>query len=47
MQAPISLQQAHYAIVMLALAAAGAGRYLGLGKVWAKTDLVKRFPILE
>ena len=44
---PIIDEHIVYAIIMLTLAAAGAGRYLGLGKVWAKTDLVKRFPILE
>ncbi len=44
---PVLDEHIVYAIVMLALAAAGAGRYLGLGKVRAKTALVKRFPILE
>ena len=44
---PILDEHIVYAVVMLALAAAGAGRFLGLGKVWAKTALVKRFPILE
>ena len=44
---PILDEHIVYAIIMLALAAAGAGRYLGLGKVWAKTALVKRYPILE
>lgn len=43
---PILDEHIVYAIIMLALAA-GAGRYLGLGRVWAKTSLVKRFPILE
>lgn len=44
---PILDEHIVYAIIMLALAAAGAGRYLGLGKVWARTRLVRRFPILE
>ena len=44
---PIIDEHIVYAIIMLTLAATGAGRYLGLGKVWAKTNLVKRFPILE
>ena len=44
---PIIDEHIVYAIIMLTLAATGAGRYLGLGKVWAKTGLVKRFPILE
>ena len=44
---PILDEHIVYAIIMLALASAGAGRYLGLGKVWGKTSLVRRFPNLE
>ena len=36
-----------YAIVLIGLALAGAGRTLGLGRRWRETKLVKRFPILE
>jgi thiosulfate dehydrogenase [quinone] large subunit len=36
-----------YAIVLIGLALAGAGRTLGFGARWAKTHLVQRFPILE
>ena len=36
-----------YAVVLIGLALAGAGRTLGLGDRWRKTNLVKRFPILE
>lgn len=34
------------AIVLAALVLANAGRYYGLGKVWQRTALVKRYPIL-
>ena len=36
-----------YAIIMIGLTVAGAGRYLGLGGIWTKTKLVKKYPILE
>jgi len=36
-----------YAIVLIGLALAGAGRTLGLGRLWEKTALVQRFPILK
>jgi thiosulfate dehydrogenase [quinone] large subunit len=36
-----------YAIALVVIAALGAGRYLGLGKHWEQTTLVKRFPILK
>ena len=36
-----------YAIVLVGLALAGAGRTLGLGKVWERTSVVQRFPILK
>ena len=36
-----------YAIVLIGLALAGAGRTLGLGRVWEKTSLVRRFPFLK
>lgn len=35
-----------YAIVMIGLALAGAGRTLGLGRWWERTTLVRRFPWL-
>jgi thiosulfate dehydrogenase [quinone] large subunit len=35
-----------YAIVLVGLILANAGRYYGLGKVWQRTALVKRYPIL-
>ncbi len=35
-----------YALVLIGLALAGAGQWYGLGKWWANTPLVKRFPIL-
>jgi len=34
-------------IVLIALAYVGAGRYLGFGRRWETTSLVKRFPILK
>jgi thiosulfate dehydrogenase (quinone) large subunit len=36
-----------YAIVLVGLALAGAGRTLGLGKIWERTAIVQRFPILK
>ena len=36
-----------YAIVLIGLAIFGAGRTLGLGKVWENLSLVKRFPVLK
>jgi len=36
-----------YAIVLVGLALAGAGRTLGLGRVWEKTSLVQKFPVLK
>lgn len=36
-----------YAILLGALAMIGAGRYLGLGRWWEDTALVKRYPILK
>ncbi|MCH7745626.1 MAG: hypothetical protein IIC84_06090 [Chloroflexi bacterium] len=36
-----------YAIIMIGLTVAGAGRYLGLGGIWTRTKLVKKYPILE
>lgn len=35
-----------YAIVLVGLLLANAGRYYGLGKIWQRTELVKRHPIL-
>jgi thiosulfate dehydrogenase [quinone] large subunit len=36
-----------YALVLVVLAAVGAGRYLGSGERWEQTKLVMRFPILK
>jgi len=36
-----------YAVVLAMLAIVGAGRYLGLGRRWEDTALVKRLPILK
>jgi thiosulfate dehydrogenase (quinone) large subunit len=36
-----------YAIVLVGLALTGAGRTLGLGRVWERTAIVQRFPILK
>lgn len=36
-----------YALTLVALLIAGAGRYLGLGRAWENTALVRRFPILR
>jgi thiosulfate dehydrogenase (quinone) large subunit len=36
-----------YAVIFLGLAYAGAGRYLGLGNRWRKTELVRKYPILQ
>jgi thiosulfate dehydrogenase [quinone] large subunit len=34
------------AVVLAALFLANAGRYYGLGKVWQRTRLVRRYPVL-
>ena len=36
-----------YALVLMGLVAAHAGRTLGFGHIWEKLALVKRFPILK
>jgi thiosulfate dehydrogenase (quinone) large subunit len=36
-----------YALVVIGLAAAGAGNTFGLGRMWARLDVVKRFPFLR
>ena len=36
-----------YAIVLVGLALAGAGRTFGLGRRWEQTAIVQRFPILK
>ena len=36
-----------YALVLLGLAAIGAGRFLGLQERWERLALVKRFPVLR
>jgi len=35
-----------YAMVLVALALGGAGRYLGLGSWWQQTRVVTRWPAL-
>ncbi len=44
---PLIDQHIIYILVLLGLKMAKAGDYLGFGKKWSKTSLVKRFPILE
>jgi thiosulfate dehydrogenase [quinone] large subunit len=46
-QNPIIDQHIVYLIVFLAMTLVKPGRWLGLGKWWANTAIVKRFPILE
>lgn len=36
-----------YAVVLIGLAAVHAGDTLGLGRIWARTHLVRRFPVLR
>jgi thiosulfate dehydrogenase [quinone] large subunit len=36
-----------YAVVLIGLAAAHAGDTIGLGRTWARTQLVQRFPVLR
>jgi thiosulfate dehydrogenase (quinone) large subunit len=36
-----------YALVLIGLALAGAGRYMGLGGFWARIPLVRRYPALQ
>jgi thiosulfate dehydrogenase [quinone] large subunit len=36
-----------YAIVLIGLAAVHAGDTLGLGRLWARTQLVRRYPVLR
>lgn len=36
-----------YALVLIALAVYGAGRYLGLGRQWERLDVVKRYKFLK
>jgi thiosulfate dehydrogenase [quinone] large subunit len=36
-----------YALVLILLAAIGAGRFAGLGGYWERLAIVKRFPILK
>jgi thiosulfate dehydrogenase (quinone) large subunit len=36
-----------YAIVLAGVAVVGAGRYIGFGKWWENTPLVRRFPVLK
>ena len=36
-----------YAMVLIGLAAVHAGNTLGFGRMWARTDLVRRHPVLR
>jgi thiosulfate dehydrogenase [quinone] large subunit len=36
-----------YALVLIALALMGAGRFVGLGGIWERLAIVQRFPILK
>jgi thiosulfate dehydrogenase [quinone] large subunit len=36
-----------YALVLVLLAALGAGRYIGLGAAWERLPIVQRFPVLK
>lgn len=44
---PITDDHIVYAILFVAMIFVRPGRWLGLGKWWSETPLVKRFPILE
>lgn len=44
---PIIDEHIIYIAVLFLLERASAGNYLGLGKRWSETSLVKRFPILK
>lgn len=44
---PITDDHIVYAILFVAMIFVKPGRWLGLGKWWSETPLVKRFPILE
>lgn len=35
------------AVIMVGLILSGAGRFLGFGNIWAKTRLVRKYPVLE
>ena len=43
---PVVDQHVIYAIVLVALAAAGAGDHWGLGRAWRRSGLVRRLPLL-
>jgi thiosulfate dehydrogenase [quinone] large subunit len=36
-----------YAVVLIGLAAVHAGDTIGLGRTWARTELVRRYPVLR
>jgi thiosulfate dehydrogenase [quinone] large subunit len=44
---PIVDEHIVYMLLFLAMTLVKPGRWLGLGKWWSNTPLVKRFPILE
>jgi len=44
---PIVDDHVLYAVVLAGVAYVGAGRYLGLGRWWESTALVRRFPFLR
>lgn len=44
---PVVDEHIIYAVLLVALASAGAGRTWGFGKAWAKMPLVKKYPFLR
>jgi thiosulfate dehydrogenase [quinone] large subunit len=44
---PLVDEHVIYIFALIGIALSNAGRYLGLGRWWAETRLVKRFPFLE
>ena len=46
-QNPILDDHVIYAFLLLALATAKSGRWIGFGEWWSSTSLVKKFPFLE
>jgi thiosulfate dehydrogenase [quinone] large subunit len=44
---PIIDEHIIFIIALIGIAKVGAGKWVGIGKWWSQTGLVKRFPILE
>lgn len=44
---PVLDEHIIYILVLMSLVSVDAGRYLGLAKLWSKTGLVKKFPVLK